>query len=111
MIVHCVKSILPTNDVHCPDWYPDVTVGRHYTVLTIEYDSYRLLGDEGKPFLYPLEAFEVVDDTVPSDWVHQSDSSGVCHGPRPLLEPGLFEDYFEGKPEAKRIVETYLARK
>lgn len=110
MIVKCTKSLLSTDDPGCPIWYPDLMVGQEYVVLAIEYDHYRLVGDEGRPYIYPSELFELVDETTPDDWVRELDDTGVCFGPRELLQPGLFEDYFNKEPRAVQIVEKHLRR-
>jgi hypothetical protein len=32
--------------------YPDLTPGQHYVVIGIEADDFRLLNDQGHPYLY-----------------------------------------------------------
>jgi hypothetical protein len=110
MIVRCQKSIVPTNDADGSIWRPDLTLGKEYKVWAIEDDHYRLLGDDGKPFLYPLELFVVVDWSVDPEWVVQTGDDGErCEGPEALLAPGLFEDYFDGISHAVKVVEDYMA--
>ena len=43
-----------------PD-FPDLTPEQPYFVIGIEADDYRILNDQGKPYLYPADLFETVD--------------------------------------------------
>jgi hypothetical protein len=51
--------------------YPDLTPGQPYLVLGIEADDFRILNDQGRPYLYPREIFTVVDPREPDDWVKE----------------------------------------
>ncbi len=51
-----------------PD-YPDLTPHQDYVVIGIEADDFRILNDQGRPYLYPADLFEVVDPREPADWV------------------------------------------
>ncbi len=109
MIVKCVKCEFKIEDPDCSTWFPDLTVGKTYSVLAVENDYFRLVGDEGRPYLYPAEAFVVVDDTPGRDWIREVDEEGeVSVGPAELLKVGLFEDYFDGNLEAQAIVDKFL---
>jgi hypothetical protein len=92
--------------------YPDLTVGRVYPVIGIEADDYRILNDEGQPYLYAHELFAVVDDQEPADWETDYGEEGERYAyPPELNEPGFFEDYFDGKTEAIVTFHRYLQRK
>lgn len=80
--------------------YPDLMPGQPYVVLGIEADDFRILNDQGRPYLYPRELFTVVDAREPEDWVSEfgEDSERYAYPP-PLNHSGFFEDYFDGKPE------------
>ncbi len=111
MIVRCVKSFLPSDDPECVYWCPDLTRNNSYQVIAIEDDHYRLIGDEGRPCIYSADAFDVIDPTIDSTWISVRDEKTTefyC-GPAELNVAGLFEDYFEGKEAARRIIERYLA--
>lgn len=41
--------------------YPDLMPGQQYMVIGIEADDFRLLNDQGRPYLYPSRLFEVID--------------------------------------------------
>lgn len=81
--------------------YQDLTPGQPYVVLGIEADDFRILNDQGRPYLYPRELFSIVDAREPEDWVRETgeDSERYAYPP-PLNGSGFFEDYFDGKPEA-----------
>jgi hypothetical protein len=93
----------------------DLTPGQAYSVIGIEADDFRLLNDAGRPFLYPADAFEVVDPTRPPEWVVEHGDEGECYAyPPPLNEPGFFEDFFDDEPAAVarfwRVVNANLTR-
>ncbi len=81
--------------------YPDLTPGQPYFVIGIEADDYRILNDSGKPYLYPLYLFEIIDPREPSIWTTEYGEDGERYSYPPVLkEAGFFEDYFDGKEEA-----------
>lgn len=81
--------------------YPDLSPGIPYFVIGIEADDYRILNNQGKPYLYPSEIFDLVDSKEPASWVTERGESGERYSyPKELRQPGFFEDYFDGKPEA-----------
>jgi hypothetical protein len=85
----------------CDPRYPDLTPGQPYVVLGIEADDLRILNDQGRPYLYPHEIFNVVDAREPEDWVTENGEDNERYAyPPPLNSTGFFEDYFDGKPEA-----------
>lgn len=81
--------------------FPDLTPDQPYVVLGVEADDFRILNDQGRPYLYPADLFTVVDAREPDDWVSGlGDDRERYAYPPPLNDCGFFEDYFEGKPEA-----------
>jgi hypothetical protein len=73
---------------------------QEYEVIGIEDDQYRLLDDNGLPYLYSAASFEVTDSEEPSNWVTEYGEEGERYAyPMELLEPGFFEDFFDGKPD------------
>lgn len=81
--------------------YPDLTPDQPYVVLGIEADDFRLLNDQGRPYLYPHDIFTVVDAREPDDWVSEFGEDHERYAyPPPLNHCGFFEDYFDGKPGA-----------
>ena len=96
-----------------PD-YPDLTPDQPYVVIGIEADDLRLLNDQGRPFLYPRELFEVEDSREPADWIFEIGDEGERYAYPPALNKvGFFEDFFDGDGEAIaifwRIVNERLA--
>lgn len=94
--------------------YRDLTFGQPYAVIGIEADELRILNDAGRPFLYPLTLFAVLDDREPLDWKTEIGDDGERYAyPPPLNKPGFFEDFFEQKAKAVatfwRIVNRRLA--
>jgi len=81
--------------------YPDLSPEQPYVVLGIEADDLRILNDRGRPYLYPVELFSLIDAREPDDWVIAiGDDNERYAYPPPLNGPGFFEDYFDGNPEA-----------
>jgi hypothetical protein len=90
--------------------YPDLTADKNYRVLGIEADDFRLLNDEGKPYLYPPDLFVIVDPSEPDDWVSEFGEEGERYAyPKELGRPGFFEDYFDRDPQATAALRLYLA--
>lgn len=104
-------KFMPAKDV-AETQYPDLTVGRVYYIIGIEADDYRILNDEGQPYLYAHELFVVVDAQEPSNWETEYREEGERYAyPPELNEPGFFEDYFDGKTEAIVTFHRYLQRR
>src|SRR5436305_14934306 len=81
--------------------YPDLTPGQPYLVLGIEADDFRILNDQGRPYLYPRELFTVVDAREPDDWAKEPGEDNQRYAyPPPLHSVGAFEDYCDGEREA-----------
>ncbi len=83
-----------------PD-YPDLTPDQPYVVIGIEANDLRILNDQGRPFLYPRELFEVIDPHEPSDWVSEFGADGERYAYPPSLNAaGFFEDFFDDQRQA-----------
>ena len=92
----------------------DLALATPYVVIGIEADDYRLLNDQGRPYLYPAELFEVIDAKEPEDWVvERGDDSERYAYPPDLAPAGFFEDFFDARKEAVatfwRVVNRRLA--
>jgi hypothetical protein len=89
--------------------YPDLTVGNVYQVIGIEADDYRVLNDEGQPYLYSHSLFTIVDAKEPAEWETEYGEDGERYAyPPELNASGFFEDYFDGRPEEVQIFRRYL---
>ena len=81
--------------------YPDLAPGQYYVVIGIEADDLRILNDQGRPYLYPNQLFDVVDPREPDDWTTEIGDEGERYAyPPPLNACGFFEDFFDGEAEA-----------
>lgn len=81
--------------------YPELTRGLSYVVIGIEANDFRILNDQGHPYLYPSRLFEIIDRYRPDDWVTERGEEGECYVyPPPLNASGFFEDFFDAKPKA-----------
>jgi hypothetical protein len=94
--------------------YQDLTYGQFYVLIGIEADDFRLLNDQGRPYLYPAHLFDIVDDRKPSEWVKETGEDGEIYAyPPKLNESGFFEDFFDGKKGAVttfwRVVNQWLS--
>ena len=94
--------------------FPDLTPEQQYVVIGIEADDLRILNDQGHPYLYSADLFEVVDPREPEDWIIEIGEDGERYAYPPALNmPGFFEDFFDDEPGAVatfwRIVNQRLA--
>jgi hypothetical protein len=88
-----------------------LTPGKEYVVIGLDFESYRILDDKGEPILFPKEGFQVVDDAIPENWAWDRHSDDEYYaGPAELQLPGFYEDYFEGKPQARKKLAEFLRR-
>ncbi|MBM2802335.1 MAG: hypothetical protein HW419_228 [Deltaproteobacteria bacterium] len=93
--------------------YPDLTPGLSYVVIGIEADDFRILNNQGRPYLYPSRLFKIIDSSKPHDWITERGKEGESYAyPQPLNAAGFFEDFFDAKPKAVatfwRIVNQHL---
>jgi hypothetical protein len=89
----------------CHRRYRDLTPDRPYVVIGIEADHFRILNDQGRPFLYPARIFRIIDQREPDNWISEVGEEGERYAyPAPLSGVGFFEDFFDGN---KRAVRTF----
>lgn len=94
--------------------YPDLHYRQNYVVIGIEAGDFRLLNDQGRPYLYPSRLFEVVELHEPESWITTYGDDGERYAYPPSLNGrGFFEDFFDGTPAAIsafwRVVNQNLA--
>lgn len=88
----------------------DLSLRTEYEVIGIESGDYRLIGDNGGPYLYPRELFKVVNAARPREWETRIiDGLEYSYAPD-LGSPGFFEDYFDYDAAARRTFTRYLNR-
>lgn len=81
--------------------YTDLSPFHLYVVIGIEADDLRILNDQGRPYLYPRDLFEVVEESEPHDWIVEIGDEGERYAyPPELNAPGFFEDFFDAQSEA-----------
>ena len=106
-MVVCLKRNL--NDASL---FMDLTPGNYYRVISISYDHFRIMSDDGVPGLYRSDLFNVVLQTRPDDWITVKDPDGkeMYQGPECLARPGFFEDWFDGKQPEYWVLRQRLSR-
>ena len=73
-----------------------LTINKIYTVLGIEDNYYRLLGNNNDPCLYKANQFDIIDSTEPNFWVTETDEYNKRYAyPLSWNEAGFFEDYHD----------------
>ncbi|WP_444894573.1 hypothetical protein [Microbulbifer sp. TRSA001] len=81
------------------DQADNMTVDKEYVVLGIEGDSYRIICDEGEPYLYEPEQFDIVDSRTPDFWVRELGDDGELYAyPMAWFHNYFFESYFDNEP-------------
>ena len=85
--------------------------GKHYLVIGIEADSYRIVDEVGEPYLYDSGAFKIIDPRESELWVSEigEDGERYCY-PKEWIKPGFFEDYFDNVPSAREVFIKVLSR-
>jgi len=84
--------------------YPDLSPDQPYYVIGIEANDFRILNDNGKPYLYPADLFILVNAHEPSDWITEYGDDGERYSYPPLLnKSGFFEDYFDGNDKMRSL--------
>lgn len=102
-----MKVILKTKSKR----HPDLTYGNVYRVIGIEAGDYRVMNDDGRPYLYPPTLFQVVDEHIPGDWITEIGDDGETYAyPAELGGAGFFEDVFDYKKTALATLELSLRR-
>lgn len=71
-------------------------------VVGLDQVSYRLLNDGGEPILYDKSLFEVLETTIPADWVTINGNDGDYYtDPAELAAPGFYERWHDRDPLAR----------
>jgi hypothetical protein len=77
-----------------------LTAAREYSVIGLDYESYRVVDDYGEPIVLPKLGFRIVDEAIPDEWVWDRYSDDeYCSGPKELEIGGFHERYFDGERE------------
>lgn len=85
--------------------------GREYLVVGYDEQFVRVVNDVWEPILYPWYLFEVIDSSVPTDWIRVEEGDGEYSvNPPECNEPGFYESFFDGEPSAKAQFARVLLR-
>lgn len=85
--------------------------GGEYLVVGYDDQYLRVLNDVCEPILYPRYLFEIVDPSVPGDWVRVEEGEGQYFvDPPECSEPGFYERLFDGDPRARAHFACVLLR-
>lgn len=88
-----------------------LTLGQEYVVIGLDHESYRIVDNKGEPILFPKDGFRILDDAIPQDWEWKRFSDDEYYADPPELgRPGFYEDYFDGRAEAREKFRNYLRR-
>ena len=89
--------------------HPNLSPKCVYSVIGIDFDSYRVVNDDNEPVLYPKSMFDIVEADYPSTWIKSVFDDGEYYiEPPEFSEIGFFEDYFDGVKEAVSVYNYYL---
>ncbi len=86
-----------------------LSMDRDYTVLSLEYDSYRLVNDFGEPTLHDADAFITTNNEMPGFWIAIHTEEVDFDGPECLNVPGYFEDWHDSNPNTRMDFRRVLA--
>lgn len=99
--------IVRANEVAKGYW--PLTPGRSYYVVGISDDYYRVISDFNEPILCERAMFDVVNGTIPDDWIWERYSNDEYYADPPGLNaPGFYEDFFDRKEYAIKRFNDYL---
>ena len=101
-----IMRVRARTDTQVSSW---LCPGKEYVVIGLSHDHFRVLNERGEPTLFERTQFEVLDESVPPDWVWERYADGEFYADPPgLHERGFWEDYFDGKEYARRRAGEYL---
>jgi hypothetical protein len=88
-----------------------LTPGAEYLVVGLCDEYFRVVDDLGDPMLYPRQLFEILDSTIPSDWVCDRDEDGYTYiDPPECARPGFYEDVADRRSAALATFARVLER-
>jgi hypothetical protein len=97
---------------HALDEFNNQNLGPNkvYEVIGITDEYFRIVDEASEPILYPKYLFDIIDPIIPQSWVRKDyPDDEYFIDPPELSGPDFdYEDYFDGKPEAKVIFERFL---
>jgi len=93
-----------------------LTPGKDYYCVSIEYDTVRVVNDDGGPILIHIRHMEIVARDIPSCWeLELMDEDGCVILSPPEFVPGFFEHFFGSGDEtatanARRVFAEVMSK-
>ncbi len=103
-----VKNIAH-DQIYSESKHSEITIGKEYNVLGIEYDDYRIMNDDNEPILYEPYIF---DGSIPESWIKVDCGDGdySMYPPEFLDPPYFFEMYFDRDSNVIKAFNDYLKK-
>jgi hypothetical protein len=88
-----------------------ITPSKEYIVIGFDDEYFRVIDDADHPILYPRALFDVVDPSVPDDWVRRDEPDGSYYvDPPECSAPGFYEDVFDQDADAIAVLRKVVRR-
>ena len=89
----------------------NIKPGKIYEVIGLDWKTYSIIDEDNEPALYSKKYFNVVDSTIPKEWIWKKfeDNTYVADPPE-FSEPGFFERWHEHEESARKIYDEYLIK-
>jgi len=88
-----------------------LTRGTLYLVVGIDDSNFRIVNDGGDPVLCPSRDFDVVEASLPEDWIRIDFPDGEYFiDPPDTSAPGFYEDVADAMPDAVAVFKVTWTR-
>src|SRR5687768_16709003 len=87
-----------------------LSAGAVYDVVGLDSQNFRVIDDNDQPFLFRKGLFDVVDPSIPDDWVTETLGDEYYVDPPECAEKGFYEDYFYEVEAAVKRFEAFGER-
>lgn len=87
-----------------------LSAGEVYDVVGLSSGYFRLIDDDDQPYLYPKALFDVIDPTIPADWITSTDDDEFYTDPPECAGRGFYEHYFDGVQAAVQTFDAFRKR-
>jgi len=94
-----------------PNKIHNIKNGKVYDVIALDWKTYSIINEDNEPILYPKKYFDVVDPTIPKNWVWKKFEDKTYYAAPPeFAELGFFERWHDHKESARKIFDEYLIK-
>jgi hypothetical protein len=86
--------------------YPSLTAGRKYVVVASLPEDVHVVNDRGEPIVAPVALFDVIDESVPANWIRQNgppEDDWYWCGPPEFAVRGFFERWHDDSPAERDV--------